>query len=63
NGHGEIDFFRMLGRIPLTTLNSTWHTFDKNISVCSNKMTKSIDEWRKNYWDIFYRDITVKSKD
>ncbi|ECH0576782.1 DUF2971 domain-containing protein, partial [Salmonella enterica] len=56
-------FFRMLGRIPLTTLNSTWHTFDKNISVCSNKMTKSIDEWRKNYWDIFYRDITVKSKD
>ncbi|MFK3698029.1 DUF2971 domain-containing protein [Serratia bockelmannii] len=63
DGFGEIDFFRMMGRLPIPTLNSTWYTFDKNTSICSGRMTDSIDEWRNNYWGVFYRDITVKTKD
>ncbi|HHQ4053859.1 TPA: DUF2971 domain-containing protein, partial [Citrobacter freundii] len=26
DGFGEIDFFRMMGRLPIPTLNSTWYT-------------------------------------
>ncbi|HDD9131362.1 TPA: DUF2971 domain-containing protein, partial [Escherichia coli] len=63
NGYGEIDFFRMLGRLPIPKLNSTWYTLDGEISVCADDMLKSEDKWRESYWNNFYRDITIKTKD
>ncbi|MCI7841205.1 DUF2971 domain-containing protein [Klebsiella pneumoniae] len=63
NGYGEIDFFRMLGRLPIPKLNSTWYTFDGEISICADNMLKSEDKWRESYWNNFYRDITIKTKD
>ncbi|KAB7668789.1 DUF2971 domain-containing protein [Plesiomonas shigelloides] len=62
-GYGEIDFFRMLGRLPEPKLYSMWYTFDGKTSSCAKDMQLSIDDWRSKYWDDFYRDITIKSKD
>jgi len=33
------------------------------MSECAYYMIKSEDDWRERYWDNFYRDVTVKSKD
>ncbi|MFA6282882.1 MAG: DUF2971 domain-containing protein [Desulfurivibrionaceae bacterium] len=62
-GFGKIDFFRMLGRLPIPTLNSMWYRLDGEISLCADDMLNSEAAWRANYWDNFYRDITIKSKD
>lgn len=62
-GYGQIDFFRMLGRLPVPKLNSMWYTLDGSLSECADDMIKSEDSWRKKYWENFYRDVTVKSKD
>lgn len=64
-GFEKIDFWKSLGHLPIPTLNSTWF-FDEqaNKSIMSNFMPGSNeDEWRKIYWDNFYRDITIKLKD
>ncbi|MCX2524012.1 DUF2971 domain-containing protein [Larsenimonas rhizosphaerae] len=61
-GYGQIDFFRMLGRLPVPKLNSMWYTLDGSLSECADDMIKSEDDWRVNYWENFYRDVTVKSK-
>lgn len=62
-GYGQIDFFRMLGRLPIPKLNSMWYLLDGSLSECADDMIKDEDSWRNNYWENFYRDITVKSKD
>lgn len=62
-GYGKIDFFRMLGRLPLPKLNSMWYSLDGEMSKCADDMISSEDQWRENYWKNFYRDITIKSKD
>ncbi|MDI5984772.1 DUF2971 domain-containing protein [Halomonas sp. M4R5S39] len=62
-GYGEIDFFRMLGRLPIPKLNSMWYSLDGEISECADDMVSSEEQWRENYWKNFYRDITIKSKD
>jgi hypothetical protein len=62
-GYGQIDFFRMLGRLPAQKLNSMWYTLDGSLSECADDMIKFEDGWRKKYWENFYRDVTVKSKD
>jgi len=62
-GYGQIDFFRMLGRLPIPKLNSMWYSLNGSFSECADDMIKSEDSWRKNYWENFYRDVTVKSKD
>lgn len=62
-GYGQIDFFRMLGRLPVSKLNSVWYSLDGAMSECADDMIKFEDDWRKRYWDNFYRDVTVKSKD
>lgn len=62
-GYGQIDFFRMLGRLPIPKLNSTWYSIDGVMSRCADHITSNEETWRKQYWKNFYRDITVKSKD
>ncbi|MGA9046520.1 MAG: DUF2971 domain-containing protein [Sulfuricurvum sp.] len=64
-GFEEIDFWKSLGNLPIPILNSTWF-FDEqaNKSVISDFMLgTNEDEWRKVYWENFYRDITIKLKD
>jgi len=62
-GYGQIDFFRMLGRLPVPILNSMWYSLDGVMSECSDDMISCEDTWRDYYWKNFYRDITIKSKD
>jgi hypothetical protein len=62
DGFGEIDFFRSLGRLTATTIRSTWHTYNGEISSCSEGFA-SDEDWRNHYWDTFYRDLKIKSKD
>ncbi len=63
---GEIDFFRTICRLPVAALRKLWYTDqDGNISECAAHIGSDGDEsaWRKNYWDNFFRDITIKTKD
>lgn len=64
-GFGEVDFFRSIGRLPIPDLNYTWYVDPntKTSSVCSEGINKDINNWRENYWERFYRDITKKSVD
>lgn len=62
-GYGEIDFFRMLGRLPIQKLNSMWYILDGSLSECADDMISNEDKWRENYWNNFYRDISVKTED
>lgn len=60
---GEIDFFRSLGRLSITALNSTWHYLDGQRSSCAKEITTSMEQWRETYWNNFYRGIRIKSPD
>lgn len=62
-GYGEIDFFRSLGGLPVSTLNSSWHMDDGVFSECADEMRGNEAQWRNRYWSNFYRDIVKKSKD
>jgi hypothetical protein len=62
-GYGQIDFFRMLGRLPIPKLNSMWYSMDGVMSCFADHITSNEQKWREQYWKNFYRDITVKSKD
>lgn len=59
-----IDFFRLMGRLPVDKLLSTWYLDEnKTISECADDILNNEDSWRKNYWNIFHRDILTKTKD
>ena len=63
---GEIDFFRSIGWLPPPALMDSWYSDQNgNLSECAAHIGPAGDEdsWRKGYWDNFYRDITVKTKD
>lgn len=63
-GYGEIDFFRSLGRLPHSTLESTWHAdADGSFSSCAADLLKDEASWRDRYWKFFLRDITRKTSD
>jgi hypothetical protein len=60
----EIDFFRSLGRSPQGYLYSKWYRDDEgNVSICSEHLTNNTEQWRKNYWDNFYKALKVKLKE
>ena len=62
----EIDFFRTICRLPLGTLMKLWYTDqDGNISECAAHIGPDGDEdtWRKSYWENFFRDISIKTRD
>ena len=60
---GKIDFFRSIGWLPEPTLKKFWYSNEEGkFSKCgSHPINNNADAWRKNYWDHFYRDITVKT--
>ena len=64
---GEIDFFRSIGTLSRPQLIDQWYSDNENhhMSECSAHLGPKSDEnnWRKNYWEKFYRDITIKTKD
>lgn len=62
-GINQIDFFNMLGNVPMKILFSTWFGLNGKMSSCSNDILHSESEWRENYWNNFYKDITKKTKD
>jgi len=62
-GFGKIDFFRSLGRLTTSTLNSMWYGLEGDRSECADEITQNEGTWRENYWKNFFRDITVKSDD
>ena len=60
----EIDFFRSIGRLPMAKLLEVWYSDrDGNLSECSDHLRKNTESWRENYWDNFYPNITIKTKD
>ncbi len=63
---GEIDFFRTICRLPIAALKKLWYTDQNgNISECASHIGPDSDEdtWRKSYWENFFRDITIKTRD
>ena len=62
----EIDFFRSIGGLPEPALMKLWYTdLTGNISECADRIQPDGNRhtWRKSYWDNFYRDITIKTRD
>lgn len=62
SGVGTIDFFSMLGRLPIPKLNSEWYTFNGHRSYCSKQMNENREQWRDKYWASFISDITRKTQ-
>ena len=62
---GEIDFFRSIGWLPEAKLKKAWYSDkDGNLSECAAHLgPDNIESWRENYWNNFYPDITVKTRD
>ena len=63
---GEVDFFRSIGRLPVSTIMKLWYTDqDGNISECASHIGPDGDEdtWQRRHWNNFYRDITIKTRD
>ena len=59
-----IDFFRSLGGLTFSTINSMWYySSEGERSICASHMLDSEDEWRAAYWDNFYSDLMIKTKD
>jgi len=60
----EVDFFRSLGSLPISTLNKFWY-FDENgnRSICAEDMYENEEMWRSRYWDKFYEGVSNKLKD
>ena len=66
NKPGEVDFFRSIGRLEVHDLILRWYTDEKdNISQCANHLLHDGDtfNWRDDYWESFYRNVTTKTKD
>ena len=65
NKAGEIDFFLAIGWLPKPILLKQWYgDKDGKLSECGAHLgTDGEDAWRKNYWDNFYRDTTIKTPD
>ena len=63
---GEVDFFRSIGRLTEEEQKKLWYTDDEgNESECGSYFQHHSDtfNWREDYWNRFYRDITTKTKD
>ncbi|MDO9208873.1 MAG: DUF2971 domain-containing protein [Sulfuricurvum sp.] len=64
DGFEPVDFWKFLGRLPVGKLHSTWFLGDdKSSNIAAKYLSNNEKKWRENYWDIFYRGITVKTKD
>lgn len=63
-GYPEIDFFRSIGRLPISKLE-TWLYSDeeKQLSEIHNEIFDNENNWRKAYWNKFSHNNLVKTKD
>ncbi len=62
--YGKIDFFRSMGRLPISIIKNIWYKDDNGkVSSSVNGIFDSVDKWRKRYWEDFIKGITIKSKD
>lgn len=62
-GYPEIDFFGSIGRLPIPKLYSTWYKSHSSHSKIFDDINQDQDKWRINYWDTFYKNILIKTKD
>ena len=62
---GEIDFFRSIGWLPQLTLEEYWYSDEEgNFSECGSHLrNNNVDAWKTDYWKVFLRDISVKTRD
>ena len=62
---GEIDFFRSIGWLPQSTLEECWYSDEEgNFSECGSHLrNNNVDAWKTDYWKVFLRDISVKTRD
>ena len=62
---GEIDFFRSIGWLPRPILEEFWYRDEEGqFSECGlHLQNNNVGAWRTDYWNKFYRDISIKSKD
>ena len=63
---GEIDFFRTICRMTVSTLRKLWYTDQSgNISECAAHLESNQSQaaWRENYWNNFFRNTTTKITD
>ena len=62
---GEIDFFRSIGWLQQSTLEEFWYSDeDGKFSECGLHLeNNNVGAWRTKYRKIFYRDISVKTRD
>ncbi|WP_270671080.1 MULTISPECIES: hypothetical protein [unclassified Aeromonas] len=44
-GYGQIDFFRMLGRLPIPKLNSMWYSLNGALSECADDIRHSAPDF------------------
>ena len=61
-----VNFFRSIGMVRRSALMKVWYTDqDGNISECATHIQPNdyASSWLENYLDIFYRDITIKTRD
>ena len=71
NKPAKVDFFRSIGRLTGDDVKEHWYTDEEgNTSKYGSHILRDSDmdsdemvDWRNRYWDTFYRDITVKTKD
>ena len=71
NKPAKVDFFRSIGRLTGDDVKEHWYTDEEgNTSKYGSHILRDGDmdsdemvDWRNRYWDTFYRDITVKTKD
>lgn len=63
NNFISVDFFRSIGRPPAGQLMKQWYTdHEGNISQYASHMkdSKSEEEWRNNYWNVFENSLFTK---
>ena len=62
---GEIDFFRSIGWLPRPTLEENWYRDEEGRpSECGSHLrNNNVNAWKTDYWKVFLRDITVKTRD
>lgn len=61
---GDIDFFRSIGRLSMSALNSMWYR-DRSgaASNCIDDLARDEKSWRDRYWRSCYRDLVRKTVD
>jgi hypothetical protein len=63
-GYAELDFFRLIGRLPRSVLDLMWYRdAHGNFSDCATPLLEDEDSWRKAYWQSFQKDLLRKTKD